>query len=136
MKKIHIIAIVVVAVSIGVIISTISNSSTYAPFSEAIENPGTTYHVVGKVNLQKEFDYNPEVNANIFGFYLVDNNGLEKKVVYNGAKPQDFERSEQVVVIGKMKGDEFYCKQILMKCPSKYNGNEADREHAEGASAM
>ncbi len=130
MKKIHIIAIVVIAVALAVIISTISNSSTYAPFSTAIEQQGKTFHVVGKVNLQKDFIYNPESNANIFGFYLVDNEGVEKKVMYNGTKPQDFERSEQIVVVGKMEGDEFHANQLLMKCPSKYNGNQQDQMKA------
>ena len=133
MKKIHIIIIIIIAVTLGVIISTISNSSTYAQFEEAVAHPDNTFHVVGKVNKQKPFDYKPEVNANIFGFYLIDNTGNEKKVVYNGSKPQDFERSEQIVVIGKMSGSEFHCKQILMKCPSKYNGNEADRNKALGS---
>ena len=36
-------------------------------------------------------------------------------------KPQDFERSEQIVLIGKVQGDEFHASDILMKCPSKYN---------------
>ena len=130
MKKIHIIAIIIIAVALGVIVSTISNSSTYAPFSEAVSNPDATFHVVGKVNKQKPFEYHPEINANLFGFYLVDNDGTEKKVVYNGVKPQDFERSEQIVVIGKISGHDFHCKQILMKCPSKYNGSEADRNNA------
>ena len=76
--------------------------------------------------MEKQFIYNPEINANLFGFYLVDNEGREKKVLYNGSKPQDFERSEQIVVIGKMDGENFHCSQILMKCPSKYNGNEQD----------
>jgi cytochrome c-type biogenesis protein CcmE len=133
MKKIHIIAIVVIAVGLAVIVSTISNSSTYAPFSEAIENEGKTYHVVGKLDKEKEFIYNPEQNANLFGFYLVDNEGTEKKVMYNGTKPQDFERSEQIVVIGKMEGDEFHASQILMKCPSKYNGNEQDQMKTVGS---
>jgi cytochrome c-type biogenesis protein CcmE len=133
MKKIHIIAIVVIAVGLAVIVSTISNSSTYAPFSEAIENEGKTYHVVGKLDKEKEFIYNPEQNANLFGFYLVDNEGTEKKVMYNGTKPQDFERSEQIVVIGKMEGDEFHAAQILMKCPSKYNGNEQDQMKTVGS---
>ena len=78
----------------------------------------------------KEFIYNPESNANVFGFYLVDNEGVEKKVMYNGTKPQDFERSEQIVVIGKMEGDEFHANQLLMKCPSKYNGNQQDQMKA------
>lgn len=130
MKKIHILGIVVIAVALAVIVSTISNSSTYAPFRTAINNEGKTFHVVGKVNLKKEFIYNPEVNANIFGFYLVDSEGLEKLVLYNGTKPQDFERSEQIVVVGKMKGEEFIANQLLMKCPSKYNGNQQDQMKA------
>lgn len=130
MKKIHIIAIVVIAVALAVIVSTISNSSTYAPFRTAIENEGKTFHVVGKVNLQKDFIYNPEVNANLFGFYLVDNEGVEKLVMYNGTKPQDFERSEQIVVVGKMSGTDFHANQLLMKCPSKYNGNQQDQMKA------
>lgn len=36
------------------------------------------------------------------------------------AKPQDFERSEQIVVTGSMKDNQFYADEILMKCPSKY----------------
>ena len=113
MKKIHIIGIIVIAVALGVIISTISNSSTYAPFSEALQHPSSTYHVVGKINKDKPFIYNPETNANLFGFYLVDNEGKERKVLYNGSKPQDFERSEQIVVIGKVDGNDFHCSQIL-----------------------
>jgi cytochrome c-type biogenesis protein CcmE len=120
----------VIAVALAVIVSTISNSSTYAPFRTAIENEGKTFHVVGKVNLQKDFIYNPEVNANLFGFYLVDNEGAEKLVMYNGTKPQDFERSEQIVVVGKMSGNDFHANQLLMKCPSKYNGNQQDQMKA------
>jgi cytochrome c-type biogenesis protein CcmE len=130
MKKIQIIAIILIAVSLAVIVSTISNSSTYAPFSTAIENEGKTFHVVGKVNLNKDFVYNPEANANIFGFYMIDNEGLEKMVLYNGSKPQDFERSEQIVVVGKIEGQEFHASQLLMKCPSKYNGNQQDQMKA------
>jgi len=130
MKKIHIIAIIVVAVGLGVIVSTISNSSTYAPFKEAKLKTGKTFHVVGKIDKSKTFIYNPEVNANLFGFYLIDNEGADVRVLYNGAKPQDFERSEQIVVVGKMKGEDFIANQILMKCPSKYNGNEADKMKA------
>ena len=49
---------------------------------------------------------------------------LERKVIFLGSKPQDFERSEQIVLTGKMKGDEFLASKILMKCPSKYVEDE------------
>lgn len=125
MKKTHIIAIIVIAVAIGAIISTVSDAATYANFSTALKFPGKEFQVVGQLNKEKEIFYAPEENANQFSFYMLDNNGLEQKVIFNGAKPQDFERSEQVVITGSLEGDQFYADKILMKCPSKYNDGEA-----------
>lgn len=121
MKKSHIIGIIVIALAIAAILTTVADSSTYATFAEAQNSPENEFHVVGKLNKEKALEYNPEVNANLFGFYMVDNNGLEKKVVFNGAKPQDFERSEQIVITGQCTNSEFKASKILMKCPSKYN---------------
>jgi cytochrome c-type biogenesis protein CcmE len=37
--------------------------------------------------------------------------------MFNGSKPQDFEKSEQIVVVGKMlENGDFACSKILMKC--------------------
>lgn len=126
MKKTHIIAIVVIAVSIGVIISMVSDAATYADFRTAALNPERDFQVVGQLSKEKDINYNPEKNANEFSFYLVDNNGLEKKVIFKGAKPQDFERSEQVVITGHMNDENFEAEKILMKCPSKYNDGKAE----------
>ncbi len=131
MKKSYIIGIILVAVAFGVIISTVNSSSTYATFSEAAAHPGKVYHVVGKLSPGRPLLYNPEVNADLFVFYLNDNEGRECKVMLNKAKPQDFEKSEQVVIIGKMKEDTFIASDVLMKCPSKYNGNEAQRKELQ-----
>jgi cytochrome c-type biogenesis protein CcmE len=121
MKKIHVIGIVVIAIAIGAIVSTMSSASTYASFAQAAQNPGDDFHVVGKLNKGKEFTYDPQTDANLFIFYMMDNEGVEKKVTLNRPKPQDFERSEQIVIIGKCDGNDFYAYDILMKCPSKYN---------------
>lgn len=121
MKKSHIIAIIIIAVAVGAILSTVADSSTYANFEMAAQHPGKEFHVVGKLEKEKEMVYNPQENANLFTFYIKDNDGAVKKVLYNGTKPQDFERSEQIVLIGKMTGEEFQASSILMKCPSKYN---------------
>jgi cytochrome c-type biogenesis protein CcmE len=127
MKKTHIVAIIAIAVAIGAMLSTLSDSSTYADFEEAFESPDAEYHVVGKLNKERPAEYKPEVDPNLFTFYMVDNNGEEKKVILHKSKPQDFERSEQIVLIGKAQGDDFHARDILMKCPSKYNdGSEAD----------
>tara|TARA_B100000780_G_scaffold278879_1_gene254161 strand:+ start:3518 stop:3964 length:447 start_codon:yes stop_codon:yes gene_type:complete len=126
MKKIHIVAIIAIAVAIGAMLSTLSDSSTYSNFSEAFNTPDTEYHVVGKLDKEKGMIYEPEVDPNLFTFYMVDNNGVEKKVVLHKSKPQDFEKSEQIVIIGKAKGDDFQARDLLMKCPSKYNDGSAD----------
>lgn len=124
MKKIHIIALLVIAVAFGVILTSLSNNSTYASFKEATDHPGNTYHVVGKLDRTKAFEYDAHVNANLFTFYLVDKDGTEKKVMLGKPKPDDFEKSDQIVVIGKANGNDcFIAADVLMKCPSKYTAD-------------
>ena len=124
MKKTYIIAIVLIAIAIGVIFSSVADSSTYADFDTATKNMGKEYHVVGKLNKDKALEYNPQIDVNLFSFYLIDNNGKEMRVVYHNTKPQDFEKSEQIVVVGKIADNCFEAENILMKCPSKYNNAE------------
>lgn len=124
MKKIHILALIVVVAAIGVILSLSVTTSTYAGFSEALDNPGREYHVIGKLAADKPVDYDARKDANSFCFYMVDNNGKEMKVRYTDSKPQDFEKLEQIVVIGKMKDGEFEAHKMNLKCPSKYNNDK------------
>jgi len=126
MKKTHILGIIVVALGIGVILSMITDAATYADFKTAAKAEGQQFQVVGQLNKDKQIAYAPQANANRFSFYMVDQGGTERKVVFNGAKPQDFERSEQVVITGSFKGDDFHADKILMKCPSKYQDGSND----------
>jgi len=128
MKSSYIIGIVVIAVAIGVIISTAGNASQYVTFSDAVlmakEGNAAKVHVVGKLKKTSDGkileEYNPAVNPNLFTFVLIDNNNQEKKVIYRKPKPQDFEKSEQVVIVGSVKNGNFIADEILLKCPSKY----------------
>ena len=126
MKKSYIIGLALIAIAIAAILSMVSDSSTYASFAIAEGHPKKEFHVVGKLNKEKPQDYHPEVNANLFAFYMTDNEGTERKVLLNKTKPQDFDRSEQIVIIGKMAGEEFHASDVLMKCPSKYNNPAED----------
>ena len=125
MKRSSIIGIIIIAIAIGVIISTYTDSSTYGTFADAKETQ-TELHVVGQLNKERQLIYNPKQNANYFSFFMKDNKGDECKVVFSGTKPQDFERSEQIVLTGKMVGNEFHASKILMKCPSKYNQDQIE----------
>lgn len=121
MKKAHIIGLVVIAVAIGIIVSAIWDSASYASFAEAKKAPGNEFHVVGELVKEKEVVYDPMVNPNLVTFHMKDEKGDELKVFLNKAKPQDFEKSEKVVIVGTVKDDAFHAIDILMKCPSKYN---------------
>jgi cytochrome c-type biogenesis protein CcmE len=125
MKKIHIILIALIAVAIGAIVSTYGDASTYEDFETAAENPDKEYHIVGTLNKDKPRTYNPQIDANLFSFYLLDEKGKECKVIYRAPEPADFDRSEKIVIIGKMNGETFEASKILLKCPSKYNEGQA-----------
>ena len=124
MKKIHIAGLVLIAISIGFIISLTGDYSQYQTFKKAATENGKTFTVIGNVNKDKELIYDPIKDPNLFSFYLKDSEGTDCKVVFTGTKPQDFERSESIVLTGKMVGNEFHADKILMKCPSKYKNNE------------
>lgn len=121
MKKLHILGIVIIAVAIGVIFVSLKNTSTYADFAEAMANPGREYHVVGKLDRSAPQVYDPRVDPDKFLFSMTDNKGITRPVVLHKSKPQDFDKSEQIVLIGSMDGEAFHAEEILMKCPSKYN---------------
>jgi cytochrome c-type biogenesis protein CcmE len=123
MKKTHIFLIIAIAVLMGVmIVSLNTNSGSYANFKVAAENPNKTYDIVGKLDTTKAIYYNALENSDEFSFYMFDENNVNKKVIVNKPKPQDFEKTTQVVVTGSMDGEEFRAKNILLKCPSKYEG--------------
>ena len=137
MKKTHIIGIIIIALAIGIIMTTAGDASTYVSFSEAIElaedGNAKKVHVVGRLKKDEAghivgMQYDPLKDPNYFSFILSDTNKLEQRVVYFNPKPQDFERSEQVVITGNMKNDVFIADKILLKCPSKYTENEIKAE--------
>lgn len=123
MKKTHIVALLAIICAIAIIINGARDVSTYASFADAAES-GTEVKVTGELNLDEEIIYKPEIDPNVFSFHMLDNNGESRKVIMKQAKPQDFERSESIVVTGELKNEVFVADEILMKCPSKYKDDE------------
>ena len=124
MKKTNIILLVVIAVSIGVIVTLVGDFSTYETFATAREKEGKEYHVIGVLDTAQVMTYDPLKDANFFSFFMKDKTGETHKVVFYGTKPTDFEKAEQIVLTGRMQGGEFHCNKILMKCPSKYKEDQ------------
>jgi len=120
MRKSAIIGLITIALCIGFLVSLNADTDTYSNFKEAATS-NKEEHVIGHWEKSKSMYYDALKDPNHFAFYMKDEKGEVKKVVLNGTKPQDFERSEKLVLIGEMKNDTFYASKILMKCPSKYN---------------
>ena len=142
MKKTHIFALIIIAIAAGIILSTAGDASTYVDFKQAEElalnGDNGSIHVVGKLKKDNSghilgMQYQPELDPNYFAFTLQDNNNREQKVIYLSPKPQDFDKSEQVVVIGRMEKDHFAAEKILLKCPSKYENGELETTEFKAA---
>jgi cytochrome c-type biogenesis protein CcmE len=127
MKTIHIVILLVLVIAVAVVVTTLTDSSTYSNFTESAVTPGKESHIIGRLDKTKPVEYDATKNVNRFSFYLIDDKGIEKKVIYNNPKPQDFEKSEKVVIIGSIKGDDFIATSLLLKCPSKYNANKPEK---------
>jgi cytochrome c-type biogenesis protein CcmE len=61
--------------------------------------------------------------ANTFTFTMRDDNNTLIKVIHNGAKPNNFELAESIVVKGRVENGVMMADHILTKCPSKYENN-------------
>ena len=123
MKRIHFISIALIAVAIVMLIMASGDLSTYGTFEAARDARGKV-KIAGQLAKDKEMVYNPEQDPNYFSFYLTDQEGEEQRVILRAAKPTDFEMSEQIVVTGRWKDDQFIASDVLLKCPSKYKDEE------------
>lgn len=136
MKKLHVILLIAVAIGVGAIVAMTGDYTTYANFIQAKEK-GNGVNVVGYLVKDQPLVYDPQKDPNFFSFVMIDKEGNEQTVVYKGAKPQDFERSEQLVVKGRMNGEVFKASEISMKCPSKYVNDEITlKESGSGEGGM
>ncbi len=88
----------------------------YVTLREARES-GARVQVSGKID-KKRVRY--DIMKGVLSFPLRDHEGSVATVLYRGVKPGNFDQAEQVVVIGRMKGNHFEADEMLLKCPSKY----------------
>jgi len=123
MKKSHLLAIGIVAVAIFILISASKDVTTYSNFTQAAKN-GERVKLIGHLVKDRPVQYDPKKDPNYLAFYLKDEAGDVRQVILHASKPQDFERSESIVLTGEMRGDNFEASDMLLKCPSKYKDQE------------
>ena len=131
MKKTHLIAMAIIAIAIAVLISASKDVTTYSDFGKAAKS-GEKVKLIGQLVKDRAVEYDPAKDPNYLAFYLKDESGEVRKVELHAAKPQDFERSESIVLTGEMKGDVFAASDMLLKCPSKYKDQEIYVKEKQG----
>ena len=125
MNKTHIIILVsIAALIVSLIVFSAGDFSTYETISSAKNKQGKYVHLIAKLDKTMPVEYDAVNNPNYLSFYAVDSLGGKTKVVFHNSKPTDLEKSERIVMKGSMKGDHFECKDILLKCPSKYKDDK------------
>ena len=114
--------IILVFVIVG-FFSFMDSKIEYSDFNAASLNHKTC-QVKGSWSKEKETKFDAATNQ--FIFYMKDEKGIEMKVVLDGARPNNFEMAENVVAKGKVTDGYFHAKEVLTKCPSKYDAKGED----------
>ncbi len=109
--------IIIIAAAIFGVMSFVETNVEYMDFTKAM-SVKKKVQVKGIWQKEKETIY--DTNKHEFSFYLKDDNGVEQKVIYSGARPNNFEIADAIVVKGKYENGIFRATEILTKCPSKY----------------
>ncbi len=128
MKNIQIIILAFLVAAIATLVSFMGNLTTYDTVASARKKAGQFVHLVARLDRTRPVEYDAVKNPNYLSFRAVDSLGAVVKVVYRNAKPENLEVSERLVLKGAIQNDHFECKEILMKCPSKYKD---DRKQSE-----
>ncbi len=96
----------------------VTNLVPYVPFAQARTATGTV-QVMGKLDKQSIQSGLQELL-----FVIVDKDGDRMPVSFTQARPPNFEMAIEITAIGKYDGQIFRAKNLLVKCPTKYQGTE------------
>jgi cytochrome c-type biogenesis protein CcmE len=108
MKPKYLIGILVAIIFVVVVIFSFDQSKIdYADFAKA-EETSNVVQIIGKWDKNQPSNYDSDKDE--FHFHMIDENNNKFKVVYNGARPNNFDMAESIVCKGKALRTE-YSKQ-------------------------
>ncbi|MER3402085.1 MAG: hypothetical protein C4337_01995 [Armatimonadota bacterium] len=97
----------------------IQNTSPYVKVQQLTQRSEKVHVALKPLKETIQFD----VKTMMLTFEGEDDTG-KIKVVYPKGKPNNFEMASQVVVMGNYRDGVFHAEEMLVKCPSKYQGTE------------
>ena len=123
MRSKYIFGGVIVTVFLGLMIYLFTQSNIqYENNFQTVMSKDKTVKATGSWVKEKSYQINKK--DKMFSFYMTDENGTQMKVVFEGTIPNNFESAQSIVVTGKYSEGYFHAKEILTKCPSKYQEQE------------
>ena len=137
MKLSHVIVLIIMAVSVAIIVTTVGVASEYVTFAKAKEmssgGSDENIHVVGQLTRNANGSVTgvlPSEDKLSVRFSMVDENQEIEQVLLMEPMPPELKESEQVVVVGRYVEDQFVARKVLLKCPSKYTEEEITQAQA------
>ncbi len=123
MKNKYLFGGVIIVVFLGLMGYLLTQSNIkYEDNFQTVMSVDKTVKATGSWDKAKNYDIDKQKRT--FSFFLVDQHGNEMKVVYDGTIPNNFESAQSVVVTGRYVDGYFHAKEILTKCPSKYQNSQ------------
>jgi cytochrome c-type biogenesis protein CcmE len=105
----------------GLTMAFLNTASPYVTMAEARQTAGDSLHLAGdmvKGSVRSDLSQNKVV------FVIKDTDGTPVEVVYDGPAPSNLSEATRVVAIGKVQGNTFQANRLLVKCPTKYRGQQ------------
>lgn len=119
-------AIILAALAFGAR-AFVTNLTPYVSFAEARKaGSENTLQVIGKLD-KNSVSYG--ANDHALRFSIVSDEGQIMPVRFSKAKPPNFEEALQVTAIGRWDGRVFQADNLLVKCPTKYQGTETTKSY-------
>lgn len=119
MKQSYIVGILVIAGFVAFGASAFrSAAARYVGFAEA---RSATFTVQVKGRLDRG-SVRLDTKTHELRFDLVDERGDRLPVVYAGTEPANFRQAPEVVAVGRYREGVLEAQRLLVKCPSKYQG--------------
>ena len=136
MKPAYMLAFILIIVSLGVTLYTFSFAiAQHVTISQVEKMPGQSVQVPGKI-LKDTVNYDAAHTELRFDIEEMKTKQPKRMtVVYKEPKPENFDSATSVEAVGMYKNGVFYARNLLVKCPSKYN-DEAKKESSSAGSAF
>lgn len=131
MKKAYWIGAVVVLAFLALGLTTFTKSMTpYVSFDEARDSKRTVQVMGALEKGTSRYD----IDTKTLHFTLVDEKTrVALPVAYRDVKPANFEEAVSIVAIGRFQNGAFQAEKLLVKCPSKYQGEEVEKSYGKKA---